>query len=137
MSHAVQLVKTGGPDTGYTTATCRDCGWSSPAYSRRTIEGRELAERDAARHMAAHTFTPGPAAKPPFTTITTDLKVGDLVQLDPLNADGKQLESYFITERFMVDIMSNPPRIRVLVHVDGDPATKHLLFADELKPAVV
>lgn len=43
--------KSGNRDNDYWQAKCGDCGWVDPAlYSNRTIEGRELAQRNAAEH---------------------------------------------------------------------------------------
>lgn len=57
---AAQITKTGGPDSGHVTARCdapecRDINgrpWAQ-MYSRRTVEGYRLAERDAADHNKA------------------------------------------------------------------------------------
>lgn len=44
----------GNRDADYFRASCSSCGWESKAlYSNRTVEGRALAERDAADHNKA------------------------------------------------------------------------------------
>ena len=40
----------GNRDNDYFRPECRECDWHGAAYSNRTIEGRELADRDARQH---------------------------------------------------------------------------------------
>lgn len=47
--------RSGNPDNDYFQAACGPCRWTARAiHSNRTIEGRTLAERDAADHNAVH-----------------------------------------------------------------------------------
>jgi hypothetical protein len=52
----------GNRDNDYWQAEC-SCGWTSSAvHSNRTVEGRALADRDAADHMAARHLRHGERA---------------------------------------------------------------------------
>lgn len=43
--------KSGNRDNDYFQARCAACGWQDPAYyNNRTVEGRRLAQRNAAEH---------------------------------------------------------------------------------------
>ena len=44
------LAPSGNPDNDYFRPQCDACNWHGPMYSNRTIEGRQLAERDARQH---------------------------------------------------------------------------------------
>ena len=45
--------KHGGSDSGHVSAACTDCAWHGVWHSRRTVEGRRLAERDRDEHNRA------------------------------------------------------------------------------------
>ena len=44
------LAPSGNSDYDYFCPRCDACNWHGASYSNRTIEGRQLAERDARRH---------------------------------------------------------------------------------------
>ena len=44
----------GNRDHDYFRPECGECGWTGAMYSNRTIEGRQLANRDAVDHNTTH-----------------------------------------------------------------------------------
>jgi len=58
MSAGAVVKRIGGPDTGHIGAVCAECATAGRPYpvvwhSRRTVEGRRLAERDRDDHNRA------------------------------------------------------------------------------------
>ena len=56
-AHVVRIrAKSGNRDNDHFQAQCFVCPWEGGVHSNRTVEGRTLAERDAASHnRARHT----------------------------------------------------------------------------------
>lgn len=65
----------GNRDNDYFHAVCPTCGWTGAYHPNRTVEGRRLAERDAAQHRCTVQLT----------IPARDVRVGDTV-LDPAGA---------------------------------------------------